>query len=275
MTRNRVSASLAIATALAGVGATLAMPVAHADPLDGIRAAVNGVRAGSVCGALTYSGQLEAAAQGYARNRSDQDLHGYPGTARLASLKEDPTAEATDGLMTENEYSIKDCKYKDFGVGMARVDDDENSVVAIALGEPAPEPAQQAPPQQAAPQADNRSTMCTETGTIVPAGEKCPARAQVEKPPTDAVRMVIARGLTDVTVQVSSTANIAGQCTFNAEEVNGLGFPVSRTFDIAPKGSEQLSLLPPGIGQTYHAVLSCRGDFNGQNVEFGHAEQNV
>ena len=36
----------------------------------------------------------------------------------------------------------KNCKYKDFGVGMTRVDDDENSVVAVALGEPA----QQAPP---------------------------------------------------------------------------------------------------------------------------------
>ena len=274
MTRNRVSASLAIATALAGVGATLAMPVAHADPLDGIRAAVNGVRAGSVCGALTYSGQLEAAAQGYARNRADQDLHGYPGTARLASVKDDPTAFATQCLMDEQVNSIKDCKYKDFGVGMTRVDDDENSVVAIALGEPAPQAAP--PPQQAAPpQADNRSTMCTETGTIVPAGDKCPTRAQVEKPPTDAVRMVIARGVTDVTVQVSSTANIAGQCTFNAEEVNKLGFPVTRTFDIAPRGSAELSLPPPLITQTYHAVMSCRGDFNGQNVEFGRAEQDV
>jgi hypothetical protein len=275
MTRKRVSASLAIATALASVGATLAMPVAHADPLDAIRAAVNGVRAGSPCGALTYSGQLEAAAQGYARNRADQNLHGYPGTARLMSLKDDPTAKATEYLMIENEYSIKDCKYKDFGVGMTRVDDDENSVVAVALGEPAPAPAKQAPPQQAPPQADNRGTFCTETGVTVPAGQKCPAKAAVQKPPTDAARMVIARGLTDVTVQVSSTANIAGQCTFNAEEVNGLGLPVTRTFDIAPRGSEELSLLPPLIGQTYHAVVSCRGDFNGQNVEFGRAEQDV
>jgi hypothetical protein len=253
----------------------LAMPVAHADPLDAIRAAVNGVRAGSPCGALTYSGQLEAAAQGYARNRADQNLHGYPGTARLVSLKDDPTAKATEYLMIENENSIRDCRYKDFGVGMTRVDDDENSVVAVALGEPAPAPAPQAPPQQAPPQADNRGTFCTETGVTVPAGQKCPAKAAVQKPPTDAVRMVIARGLTDVTVQVSSTANIAGQCTFNAEEVNGLGLPVTRTFDIAPRGSEELSLLPPLIGQTYHAVVSCRGDFNGQNVEFGRAEQDV
>jgi hypothetical protein len=274
LTGNRVSVSLAVATAMAGVGATLAMPVAHADPLDGIRAAVNNVRAGATCGALTYSGQLEAAAQGYARNQSDQNLHGYPGTARLVSLKEDPTAEATEYLVIENENSIKNCKYKDFGVGMTRVDDDENSVVAIALGEPA----QQAPPppeQAAPPQADNRSTMCTETGTIVPAGEKCPARAQAEKPPTDAVRMVIARGVTDVTVQVSSTANIAGQCTFNAEEVNGLGLPVTRTLNIAPRGTAELKLPAPVFGQTYHAVLSCRGDFNGQNVEFGRAEQDV
>ena len=156
---------------------------------------------------------------------------------------------------------------------MTRVDDDENSVVAVALGEPA----QQGPPpleQAALPQADNRDTFCTETGVTVPAGQKCPPRAQAEKPPTDAVRMVIARGL-DVTVQVSSTANIAGQCTFTAEEVNGLGFPVTRTLDIAPRGTAELSLPAPLPGQTYHAVLSCRGDFNGQNVEFGRAEQDV
>ncbi len=117
-----------------------------------------------------------------------------------------------------------------------------------------------APQPQAAPAPDSASN---------------PEPAPVEKPPTDAVRMVIARGVTNVTVNVSSTANIAGQCTYNATEVNGLGPSVDRTFDLAPRGNTQLSFLAPLIGQTYHVVLSCRGDFNGQNVEFGHAEQDV
>jgi hypothetical protein len=105
--------------------------------------------------------------------------------------------------------------------------------------------------------------------------EPNPEPPPVEKPPTDAVRMVIARGLTSVTVNISSTANIAGQCTYNATEVNGLGPSVNRTFDLAPRGNTQLSFLAPLIGQTYHVVLSCRGNFNGQDVEFGHAEQDV
>lgn len=96
-----------------------------------------------------------------------------------------------------------------------------------------------------------------------------------KKAPTNAVKMTIAKsGLTNVNVNVTSTAEIPGSCTYDANEVNGLGASVNQAFDLAAKGSKQLSFLAPLPGQTYHVVLSCHGDFNGQDVEFGHQEQN-
>ena len=96
-----------------------------------------------------------------------------------------------------------------------------------------------------------------------------------EKPPTDMVRMLITPALPNVKVHVSSTATIPGHCTYHAEEVNGLIPPVDEAFDIAKMGSKDLTFLAPGIGQRWQVVLSCRGDFNGQDVEFGHQEQSV
>ena len=78
----------------------------------------------------------------------------------------------------------------------------------------------------------------------------------------------------NVTVSVTSTSPIPGHCTYDATEVNGFGPPVHQEFDIAKLGKKNLTLLAPLPGQTYHVVLSCRGDFNGQDVEFGHQEQN-
>lgn len=97
----------------------------------------------------------------------------------------------------------------------------------------------------------------------------------VEQPPTDKVRMTIAKsGLFNVKVNITSSASIPGHCTYNATEVNNLGFPANEEFDIAANGNKTLTLPAPALGQTYAVVLSCRGDFNGQDVEFGHQEQN-
>jgi hypothetical protein len=89
------------------------------------------------------------------------------------------------------------------------------------------------------------------------------------------VRMLITPALPNVNVHVSSTAPIAGHCTYHADEVNGLGRPIDEPFDIAKMGSKDLTFLAPLVGQRWHVVLSCRGDFNGQDVEFGHQEQDV
>ncbi|MCV7423031.1 hypothetical protein H7K45_20980 [Mycobacterium yunnanensis] len=122
-----------------------------------------------------------------------------------------------------------------------------------------------------APQPKADPVPISDPGPAAPA----PAPVPVEKPPTDAVRMLIVRRVLDVQVTVSSIANIAGQCTYDAREVNGVGVPVSRTFDLAPRGSTTLTFLAPLLGQTYRVVVACQGDFKGQNVEFGRAEQDV
>jgi hypothetical protein len=151
MNRTRAFASLAIATALASVGSTLAMPIAHADPLDPIRGAVNGVRAQSTCGPLNYSVELEGEAQAYAGNT----LPGVPaagqykGSVYKAKGQDDPEAAAINAAIGEAAASIKDCKYKDFGVGFVRNEAREDDTVGIALGIPAAPPPP--PPPPAAP----------------------------------------------------------------------------------------------------------------------------
>ena len=97
----------------------------------------------------------------------------------------------------------------------------------------------------------------------------------VEPPPTDKVTMVITKGFPKTTVRITSTANIAGQCTYDATDSNGIGPDVNQTFDLSAKGSKTLTFDSPVFPMNYHVVVSCRGDFKGQNVEFGHVEQDV
>ena len=71
MIATRVCASVFFTSAVTGFSAlsgTLAVPIAHADPLDNIRGAVNAARANTACPPLNYNGQLEAAAQAWVRN---------------------------------------------------------------------------------------------------------------------------------------------------------------------------------------------------------------
>lgn len=138
-----------VASLLSGVGSPA---IAHADPLDGVRGAVNGARAQSTCSALTYNGDLEAAAQLIVRQPSDVyihvDPHGYQGKTSANLVRDDPTAKATSELVDEERIPIHDCANKDFGVGMFRDAGADQSVVAVVLGIPAPPPAP-APPAQA------------------------------------------------------------------------------------------------------------------------------
>jgi|GEM_PF-4578551 len=50
---------------------------------------------------------------------------------------------------------------------------------------------------------------------------------------------------------------------------------VNKTFDLAPNGSTTFSLPAPPLLSTYHVVLSCKGQFDGKSVEFGHVERDV
>lgn len=154
MTRRHVRTSLAIATGLTSfiaLAPSTTAPIAHADPLDGIRGAVNGARAQSTCPPLTYSGQLEAAAQQMARQPPGGylhiDPHGYQGSTSGNLVRDDPTAKATSELVEQERNGIHDCANKDYGVGMFRDEGADQSIVTLVLGRPAAPPAPPPPAQ--------------------------------------------------------------------------------------------------------------------------------
>jgi hypothetical protein len=256
-TRSIVCLSSAGLFALSGV---VAMPVAHASPLDAIRAAVNAARSGTPCGPLNYNIDLEGNAQAAVGNRAPgvPPAGRYRGKTAEADMPGDPTSEAIEALINQQRPLISNCNYKDFGVGMRRADNDEFSVVGLALGEP---PAA-APPPPPRPEP-----------VPAPAPVPVPPPAPVETAPTNAVTLNIVREGLRAKVTVGNTSNLQAQCTYNAREVNGLGVPVSRNFGVNPKGTTPLEFPAPLIGQTYTVVVSCRADFNGQNVEIGRVQQ--
>ena len=90
--------------------------------------------------------------------------------------------------------------------------------------------------------------------------------------PTDAIRVSFDRGLT-WTVHVTNSADIAGECTYVAS--NPVMPGDNKTFDIGPNGGTSFTVPAPVPLATYHVVVSYNGSFNGQNVEFGHLEQDL
>lgn len=252
----RTAVSLALATAFAG--SLAAMPVAHADPLDAIINTVNKDRPAR-CPALRYDrGVLEGAAQAYARSENPVDGQpaGYNGRTLAFLGSGDPQAAATTSAYSRGAGGvITNCDFTDFGVGFIRHEDREVDVVTIVLGSPAKAP--EAPPVAAPAPAP----------VSVPEPPKPEAVA-----PTDAIRVSFDRGLT-WTVNVTNSSAIAGTCTYVA--TNPVLPGVNKTFSIGPNGSTSFPVLAPPPLSTYHVSVSCRGDFNGKNVEFGHVEQDV
>lgn len=260
-TRSTVSvASATLFAATYALSGVVAVPIAHANPLDAIRAAVNGAR--GACGPLNYNIDLEGNAQAVAGNKSPgvPPPGRYSGKTAEGNMIGDPTSEAIEELVNSMRPLITNCNYKDFGVGMRRNDAREYSVVSLALGEPravAPPPPPRPVPEQAP----------------APAPAPAPPPPPVEKAPTNAVTLNIVREGLRAKVTVGNTSNLQAQCTYSAKEVNGLGLPVSRDFGVNPKGTTPLEFPAPLIGQTYTVVVTCRADFNGQNVEIGRAQQ--
>ncbi|VEG51390.1 Uncharacterised protein [Mycolicibacterium aurum] len=274
MTTTRTTVSIASATLFAATwavsGVTVA-PVAHASPLDGIRAAVNAARSGSPCPPLNYNIDLEGNAQALVGNRSPgvPPSGRYNGKTAENDAQEDPTSAAISVLVDKMRPLITNCSYKDFGVGMVRNDDREFSVVSLALGEP---PAAAPVPQ---PVPEQRPIKCT-GGPTIPAGQTCPPKptaAPVEQAPTNAVTLNIVKDGLRAKVTVGNTSNLPAECTLDAKEVNGLGFPVRREFSVNPKGTTPLEFAAPLPGQTYTFVVTCRADFQGKNVEIGRVQQ--
>jgi hypothetical protein len=91
--------------------------------------------------------------------------------------------------------------------------------------------------------------------------------------PSNAVTMNISVSIGSASVDIASSADIPGTCTYKATAP--LLPAVNKSFDLAPNGSTSFTTLSPPLFSTYHVVLSCKGQFDGKSVEFGHIEQDV
>jgi hypothetical protein len=133
---------------------TLAIPIAHADPDDGIRDAVTAVRSKSGCPPLLYKVELEAAAGQAARTDSNgqrpDHVDGYHGTPAWYDGVGDPAADAISGkygVMSRGASgAISDCRFTDYGVGFARGTFNTDTVMDNVLGQPAAPVAPPPPP---------------------------------------------------------------------------------------------------------------------------------
>lgn len=100
----------------------------------------------------------------------------------------------------------------------------------------------------------------------------CTQQAQA---PTDAVTLTFNPANLNVNGVFVNSSTVAGQCHYQADPV-GLTVGLGKTDDFAlgSKATVTRSYPAPLPGSTYHVVVSCRGSFNGQQVEFGHIDQN-
>jgi hypothetical protein len=105
-------------------------------------------------------------------------------------------------------------------------------------------------------------------GTSVPAGQPC-------VPPSDAVAVKFARSGLDLKATFTNSSKASGTCHYDAEPAGGTA--IGNKVDDFPIGAgKDVTRTYPGplMGSTYHVVVSCTGTYDGQNVEFGHIDQN-
>jgi hypothetical protein len=291
MINTRASATLAFATTVVGasvLSGLVAMPLAHATELDDIAAVVKGNRP-ATCAPLVYNGALEGAAQAYARSENPVDGQpgGYNGKTLAFLGSGDPQAAAINSAFSRGAGGlVTNCDYTDFGVGFIRYEDGQPlgagkrrgddltiDVVTIVFGAPPKAAAPVDAPKVDAPVAVQSPITCppgSPTPTV-PAGGTCDP---VPVAPKNAIRVTFDKGFGQWTVNVTSSADIAGKCTYDVS--GGVGADLADTsFDIGPKGTANFSVPAPAVFNTYKVVTSCHGDFLGNDVEFGHDEQTV
>jgi hypothetical protein len=124
------------------------------------------------------------------------------------------------------------------------------------------------PPVKAAPPPP---PVVTPAPVVVPPPVVVPDPPKVA--PTNAVTMNISVSVGSASVDIASSADIPGSCTYSATAP--LLPAVNKKFDLAAGGSTSFTTLSPPLFSTYHVVLSCKGQFDGKTVEFGHVEQDV
>jgi hypothetical protein len=280
MTRKRAStASLAFATALAAsaVSAMVVAPIAHADPLDAIRSAVNGNRSSTACKAYTYSGALEGAAQAYARSESvlDGTPGGYNGRVVPFLGSGDPQAAAINSAYRNGAGGlISNCDFTEFGVGFIRHEDREVDVVTIVFGAPAAAPKVVEKPAEA-------QTKPCEGGAPVPIADTCPVvEKEVPPPSPDSITMDVQQSGSKLNIKFTNSSDVAGSCDYVAsptslDPLNVLP-TIRKTVQVKAKGTGALNgEKAPPLGTSYHIEATCTGTFKGASVPLGGGSADV
>lgn len=263
----------------------IAAPAAHADVLADLRGTVTADRLkyGPACPPLKYNNLLQDI--GFAQGqfipdsaKSDGLIASYKGEVRSFIGVGDPMAAArTDAYKKGAGNLVGNCEWTEYGVSFVRYEPTETDWVGIVFGKPSVitppsgpgAPAQSQGQEPAGAPAPPQMTKCPPGGPKpeVPVGEKCPA-------PTNAVRVAFARGFPAWTVNVTNSAGIGGSCRYSATSQTGLT-GAKNNFDIGPNGTASFQVPAPLAFTTYHVVTSCTGTYEGQQVEFGHDEQDV
>jgi hypothetical protein len=293
----RAFAAFAFVAALIGSMLTVATPIAHADPLDGVRGPVNGVRQSSACPPLNYSVALEGEAQFLSGN----NLPGVPprgqykGTFQAFGGAGDPASAAINDAVGKATPTIKNCSFKDYGVGFLRQDNmNPPDHVAVVLGQPAAPPAanttcpdgstvpagQQCPVKPATTTCPDGSTVpagqqCKPAttacpgGSTVPAGQTCPVTNAITAKFDDP-------GLTKAVLRVQNSSNLTAACHYDAKaNTNNPLVPknTTRDFTVPANGKDVEEFKGAPTQTTYTVTITCKDASGKQTQDIG--DQNL
>ena len=256
-TRKRASASLACATAFVGasmLSGTVAMPIASADTLpNGLTVTCN----------------------------QDSDIHATCIIGGCPRVNGDHVVDAVHVMLNgghQEEYSFQVHQRRDApvrginGGGRANIGVQacrKNTIEAdwcipyanytyTPPAKPAgPGPADQKPADQK------------------PADQKPADPKPAEVAPTNAVSLSFQRQGVSEVASIKNSSKVSGQCHYNATDANGLLPAKVDDFPIGPNATVTRTYPAPPPLDTYNASVTCHGNFNGQDVQFGTASQSV
>jgi hypothetical protein len=78
-----------------------------------------------------------------------------------------------------------------------------------------------------------------------------------------------------VVATFTNSSKVSGQCHYDAQDANGLLPGKTDDFPIGANATVTRTYPAPPPLSTYNASVTCHGNFNGQDVQFGNASQSV
>lgn len=282
MTRRRVFVPLAIASAAIGVAGTSLLPIASADTLpNGLTVSCNQDSEQQVTciigGCPRVNGDYVVDAV-HVLHYGDQDEYDF-------KCINGQTARYVVNPQTLPDWTIRigiqGCRKNTFSADWCGQWADYTYTPPVAAAQHGAPANPAAPPPAPAPAPAALPVHCTVGGYTLPPGSDCsktpnPNPPPVEAPPTNAISISFQRqGLFQVVATITNSSKMSGQCDYDAEDVNGLLPGRTDNFPIGANASVNRTYPAPPPLSTYNATVKCHGDFNGQDVQFGSASQQV